>query len=141
MSTETKVKKQFVKPAISAGVSAIGLRQLLGNVEFNVGEMKIPILYAGAAIGAGSSFATELISNFIIPHLSSEPKLQHIEGIATHLGGAALSHAMLPYLLNSDMTNDQLRNLMLVGMGSELISEYLYDNFFTDSPAGAALLF
>jgi hypothetical protein len=131
-STMDRVKQQFTKPLISAGVSGFALNTLFPGSSFEIGDRTVPVAIVGAGIGAASSFASELVAQWIVPQISSDQRLQNLESMIVTVGSSAGAFVLIPRLLNQNLNMGEANRLAMVGAASEVLSSYLYNNFIAD---------
>jgi hypothetical protein len=127
--TMDRLKEQFSKPLINAGVSAFALNTLFPGSAFEIGDRQVGVAMVGAGIGFTSSFLSEIVSQWIVPQISSDQRLQNIESMIVSLGASAGAFVVIPRLLNPNLNMAEANRLAMVGAASEVLSSYLYNNF------------
>ena len=128
----------YVKPAISGAVAAVTFSQMYPNQNVTLVGQSVSMTAAGFTIGALSTVVTEAISMFVLPHISKDVRLQHLESLALTLGSSAAAFWLLPRFLikgadqNSATTNQRM---MLTGVMAEIVSQWIFESFFTGKSA------
>ena len=127
--TDFDLNKTLGKTLVNGLVSGLGLSIMAGETQsFVIGNSSYPVWQVGAAIGAVSSFSTELISNIILPHIEGNQKWVHLESMALHLGTSAGVTIALGKVLNGNLNMNEARIFGLAGATGEMISSYIYNN-------------
>ena len=128
------LKKTFLKPGVNGMILGGGIRLMAGETQsFVIGGRSYPVAAVGAGIGIASSFATEMVSNLILPHIPGNQKYQHLESMTLHLAGSAGATVIAGKLLNSNLNMQEAKLFGIAGMGAEILSSYIYNNFI-DTP-------
>lgn len=124
----------LMKPFLTGGLAAAGSAYLFGtNVLMPVPILGSVPLYAVHGVAAYfGSMASEFAHKFILPHIGVNQKFKSMEAIAlgptVNTGVIYMSNS----LLNPRATQQQgLRNIAMLGVGSELLSQWVLENFFT----------
>ena len=129
----------LIKPAISAGLGALAFRQLFGSgTQIEYFGQVISITTAGAAIGAMSHVVTEAASMFILPHITKDRRLRHLESMALSLGVSGLTFWAIPRFLakgGESTPADTAQNFVVAGVFTEVIAQWIYESFFTGEAA------
>jgi len=122
--------ERLAKYATIAGVSG-GFFQLRhggkGQVRTPLGNM--PIAVVGAALGVGSSIASDLLNQFLLPHISEDKRLKTIESVALHTGASGVGYITVSNVVNKQLALDasgSLRNQFIEGSLINIVSEYLF---------------
>ena len=126
----TDLKKILMKPGINGMILGGGVSLMAGETQsFVIGGRSYPVAAVGAGIGIASSFATEMVSNLILPHIPGNQKYQHLESMSLHLAGSAGATVIAGKLLNSNLNMQEAKLFGIAGMASEVLSSYIYNNF------------
>jgi hypothetical protein len=130
-STSASLTRTFAKPLINGAVSGIALNALFPGKSFHLAGKSVPVGVFGLALGAGSSFLTGLVSNWVLPWtIAKDPKAAKFTSMVLELGSSAAIFVVAPRLM-SDGELDTMDNFKLAGTGvvAELASSYVYSNF------------
>lgn len=133
MTTIEKIKKMTIRPGIHGMVSSFGVSMLAGDKKnFRYGDTDIPVWQLGFGLGAGSSVAVEVASNFILPHIHGSAKMQHLESLVLHLGGSGFAFVGAAKLMNGNLNMEEAKKFFVTGLISEALSQYIYNNFIDE---------
>lgn len=125
------VTQVFTEPLITAGISAVVLPMVLkGKGSLNVGGMAIPTWALGAGLGWASSQIAEIVDAYILPQVENSYKVRHFQSMAFDAAAGGVSFAVIPKILNQDVSSSDMGQLFLAGSASKLASSWVYDNFF-----------
>jgi len=144
--TTQALGRNFVKPGLCAGVGAImasaeglGSFTLSGSIPVIGGRVLTPVQY-GALVGTLSCFFVESINNIVVG-VTSDQRLKTAESFVAHTVGASVAWAAMPYLLGDGGTSQTYSHkLMRIGFLSELLSQWVYENFIEDGSFGQDVL-
>lgn len=127
-STQASLTRMFAKPLVNGAVSAAAMGYLFGTDKgFYVGQTRIPILAFGGLLGAVGSFATETVTQWVLPYtIGKDPKILKLESMVISVGASAGLFAVLPKVVNSDVDSADMGKLAMAGAVTELASSYLY---------------
>lgn len=121
-----------VGPAINGAATALSMKYLAGagNGGILVFGMRVPILAATGALGFASSWAGDLIHDWILPHLSPDAKFAQMESglLAPTVAGMTQVVALEAF---SKGAVDQLGGqAMVFGIGAAgyILGQYVYEN-------------
>lgn len=125
-------KNYLVHPLVTAGVFA-GATYALYNgyvVPSFLGMKDVPVWAISAGAGAGATLAAEIVRDKVLPHLSSDKKLQTMETAVVEVGGAGLVFgAIASVVIPGSAEVVGLPKLIAIGAGSSVLSNYLYNSF------------
>ena len=117
-------------------VSAIIFQKIVNPTESGMrlsllGGKSVPVWMASAAMGIGASALADIIADYILPQLQSDKKLAKMEGSLVTVGSGAAGYVAMGYLANPALinTDGQLKQLAMTGAISELVSQFVYENF------------
>ena len=141
--TSEALKRNFVKPLVSAGVGAFLLEQE-GFGDFQV-DSDVPGISSmngmtwspckfGAVLGFGSSFIVESLNN-ILHSIDKANRTKHLASFVTHSAGSMATWALLPKLLG-DVGPVEQKKLAKIGFLSEVFSQWVHENFVEDGSFG-----
>lgn len=122
----------IVSPAVNGGVTAGMMKYLAGagNNGILVFGTRVPILAATGALGFASSWAGDLIHDWLLPHLSPDRKFSQMESafLAPTVAGAvqvgvleAVSPGAVKQLGGQAM-------VFGIGAASYILGQYVYEN-------------
>ena len=89
---------------------------------------EIGILPFVFGLGFVSQFSSELISNWILPYINRSSQVTKFESMVLSIGANAVSFAVIPKLLNSEVDMNNIKQLAMAGAITEAVSSYLYQN-------------
>lgn len=126
------MEKNLAKYATQAGTGAVLWGKILGRKGgyINVNGMNVPTWAVGAAMGASAALLNDISHDFILPHISKDQKLRHMEAavVAPSIAGGAnlaVSKILNPQLLaEAGMTE-----VFAYGAISELIAQFIFESF------------
>lgn len=121
-ATNAAVGAAVVKAVTPADITSIGTS--LGSYS--------PIL-VGTGLGIASRLGADLVSQFLIPQVSENERLQQVSSAAVELGSGAASFHVAAKLLNSGLPNalgnGNMYMPLLLGAASVAAGDYLYHNW------------
>ena len=128
------LKKTMSKPLINAGVNATAVSIFAGDQSsFVIGGKSYPVWMVSAAIGAASSFSTEVISNSVLPHIPGNQRYHHLESMSLHLLSGGGSTVLIGKMLNSNLNMQEAKIFFGAGVIGEVVSSHIFNNFI-DQP-------
>lgn len=99
------------------------------NATLNVGGMAVPSYAIGAGLGVAGSFIADMAHDYVLPHISKDDRLRHVEGaVFAPAVSAATFYAGLSILHPSAVAETGRTMLLLQGAGSELAAQWVYEN-------------
>jgi hypothetical protein len=129
--SSSKLKNQFLRPLVVGAVSAVGAMAVGAN--YNV---TLPLLGAApkavfyGLLGAGSSFATETVHQWVLPYLPQSDSAVRAENAllapAIHAG---INVAALQVFYSSMLKDIGFMEPILIGAGAEVVGAYGFDAF------------
>jgi hypothetical protein len=139
------LKAQFAKPGVHAGVGAFMMSQQYPRARFAIapgtpligGKVYSPAI-VGAAVGFASSFIVEALNN-ILTTTDKKNRLKSFPSFITHVGGSAASWILLPRLV-AGLEGQDMVKLATSGILSEVIAQWVYENFVEDGSFGQDVL-
>ena len=131
----SSVSQRFIKYGTHAGVSAAvysALNPGVAGIKVSMLQDKVvPVWAVAGAMGVAASMLSDATHAWVLPHISNDARLKHIESaaLAPVAGGAA--YAGVSYLVNPALiTQDgDLKTLLMIGAGAEILATYIYENF------------
>jgi hypothetical protein len=142
------MKKRLTKYTSTAVVSG-AMWQLLhaskgNNINTPVGQ--VPTWVVGGALGVVGSFSADLVHQFVLPHISSDKRFQHVEAAVLNVGASSGAYVLGSQALNSSLISDTggVQMMAVIGGVSELASEWVYLNVllpFVDADSANASSF
>lgn len=128
-----------VKPTIGGGVAALAFRQFFGaNGTIRIMGRNTNVGVVGFVIGAAASVITDITTAFILPHITKDRRTRHFESLALTLGTSAAVFWAVPRFMaagGDQNSSTTVQNLMLAGVLSEIISQWIYESFFQGDTA------
>lgn len=146
-ATSEALKRNFVKPLVSAAVGGFMLEQEgfgIFTVQSDVpgissmNGQKLSSMKFGALLGFGSSFIVESLNN-IFHSIDKANRTKHLASFVTHSAGSMASWALLPKLLG-DIGPLEQKKLAKIGFLSEVFSQWVHENFVEDGSFGQDVL-
>ena len=91
---------------------------------------KVPLVVAGAVLGAGSLFLADALHAVLLSHISADKKLARMESAVVSAGAGGAGYALVAKLANENLVGEAgLQQLLMVGAASSIVSQYIYENF------------
>lgn len=139
------LRTQFLRPVVQAGVGGVMLDYQLPGNSFQIAD-SVPVIggrtystmAVGAALGFSSSFITEALNN-IFTAVDQKNRLKSFPSFATHVGGAIGSWVVLPMLVG-DIDGQSAKTLAVGGLATEVIGQWIYENFVVEGSFGQDVL-
>lgn len=102
------------------------------DATMRIGGMQVPSYAIGAGLGVAGSFLADMAHDYVLPHISKDDRLRHVEGaLFAPAVSAATFYAGLT-LLHPSAVAEAGRTMVLVqGAGSELAAQWLYENILS----------
>ena len=122
-------KNTLYKSGTHAVVAGAGLDLMTNGASFEFKGRRYRVGLVGAVLGAVSSLANDFIHAQILPHISHNQKLAHMESLVLTLVSGAGVFTAGAYVMNSNLNSSEVKKFMAVGALSEVISSYAYSNF------------
>ena len=89
----------------------------------------VPLPLVGAALGVAGAVVADLAHDYVMPHLSKDDRLRHVEGAIVAPAVSAAAFAGGIKVLNSDSLKAAgVSNVLIQGAASELVAQWLYEN-------------
>lgn len=116
-----------------AAVGGVALGATVGyDTTLKLGGMNVPSYAIGAGLGVAGSFIADMAHDFVLPHISKDDRLRHVEGAvfapavsaATFYAGLAVLHPAATAQVGRTM-------VLLQGAGSELAAQWMYENLLS----------
>ena len=130
-------KELFFKPVVSGGVSAVAFRQMFGPAQtITLYGKQMSVTAVGGIIGFVASFLTEVATMTILPHITKDARLRHYESLVLTLGTSGAVFWAIPRFFAAGGEGNTAainQNLVLIGVLSEVLSQWIYESFFTGS--------
>jgi len=131
----SSVSQRFVKYGTHAAVSA-GVYTWL-NPEFKnikvsfLNGKAVPIWLVAGGMGLAASMLSDATHAWLLPHISSDQRLKHMEASILAPASGAAAYAGVSLLVNPALINQDgdLKSLLMIGAGSELLATWVYENF------------
>jgi hypothetical protein len=149
-ATTENMKRNFIKPAVSALVGGFMLDQerfgsfdirstIPGLSYFN--GTSLSKAQFGALIGFTSSFLVESVNN-TIHEIDRGNRTKHFASFITHTAGGMFFWGLIPYLLSNDKSGSSVYNPVMakIGFVSELGSQWIHENFVESGSFGQDVL-
>ena len=128
------IRKVALKPVITGAVNSQVLPIIQGAKRAKFMGKDISIGLFGFLVGAGSDFAVELVTQYVLPEMNTNKKLQHLSSMVLTLGGSGIAQAIATsYLTGGTADSSQLQKSFASGVLSQLVSQYVYENFIQDT--------
>lgn len=109
-----------------------------GSIELSIlGGKRINLSVAAFGMGVAASALSDSLHQWVLPYVSADERMKHMESaIVTPAAGAAAFTGVMwvsqPDVLKED---GQLSKLMITGAASELVAQYIYENFVVPATA------
>lgn len=148
VDTKEALKRNFLKPAICAGVGgALGVHQQLGAWTLTarlpvIGGTTLSSFQYGAVVGALSCFVVESLNNIFLS-IPQDQRLKNAESFVMHSFGSMATWVLIPSLLGQGGgLPDQQQAYKLAGIGllSEMVSQWIHENFIDEGSFGQDVL-
>ena len=121
------VQNRLLKYGVAGATSYAALEYLTNATNVQLFGRTVPLPVAALGLGVAGSMANDFVHQWILPMLPISDKLEKFEGIAVSLGSGAASTLGLVYLADPALVEELGANkLLMVGAGTEIVSEYAY---------------
>jgi hypothetical protein len=127
----SSVSYKYATQAAVAAASFQALAQMKGWGSFAVPMMNIdvPPAIVGAVLGVGGAVLADVAHDYVVPHLSKDDRLRHVEGAVFAPAVSAAAFAGGIQILNSEgLESTGLSNVLLHGAATELVAQWIYEN-------------
>jgi len=127
----SKVAKYATHGVVSAGIYQYIMNPSASKIELAVlGGQQVPLWAVAAGMGVGASIVSDVMSDWILPQVSSDKKLVKLEGAAVTLASGGASFVAAGYLANPELVGSegQMKELFITGAISELAAQWVYEN-------------
>ena len=129
-----QIKKVSIKPLLTGAVNSQILPLVQNAKQVRVMDRLVNINVFGFLVGAGSDAAIELITQFLLPELNVNKKLQHLSSMVLTLGGSGAAQMIATSYLTGGLADSSvLQKSFMSGVVSQAISQYIYENFIQDT--------
>lgn len=135
MTTTQKLVQQFEKPVV---IGATGYLVAMAMGKDSLGPAPLPLIGTSvspsvlyALLAAGSSFAAEILANWILPMLpkNSAEMVRLEQAVAAPVMNGLVNVAAIKFLYPEYDTQDSLLQPFVIGALSEALGTYVHDNF------------
>ena len=149
-ATTENLKRNFIKPGVSALVGAFMLSQeSFGSFDINSSVPGISYFNGttltkvqfGALIGLASSFLVESLNN-AIHEIDRGNRTKQFGSFITHTAGGMFFWGAIPYVLNNQSSGASMYDPVMskIGFVSELGSQWVHENFVESGSFGQDVL-
>jgi len=135
MSTSSKLKQQFVRPAV-VGIVSGAIASMTGvDYDAQVFGYEIPKWAFYGALGFGSSLVTESLHQWILPMLpQSQQAITAENALLSPAIHAGVNLTALSVFYPQAIALDGWMLPVGVGIGAEVIGDYSFNSFIKDMP-------
>ena len=132
MSLKQILLETFTSPIVHGGVSAVALKMMFSDKNsLPLLGKDVSVQMAGFILGASASFASEIVTNFLLPEVQKNERLQMLESSLIKIGTSAGIFLALPFFLNGFKFPDMNTALKFASVGalSEVVASYTYEHY------------
>jgi len=125
-----QMSKALYKNLSQAAAGGLLMGSVVGfDKGLDIAGMRVPSYAIGAGLGVLGSLAADIAHDYVLPYVSKDDRLRHIEGVLVAPAVSAGVFVAGLQLLNPSVVGDTgLMWVLLQGAGSELAAQWVYEN-------------
>lgn len=126
-----ETKQRIAKYAVHGASAALLTKFLNNGSRINILGVDMNIYLAAGIAGALASSLADASHAWILPYVSADDRMKHIESALLTPAAGAASFTGVMFLGNQDILKEEGQLLKLMGTGavSEVLAQYVYENF------------
>lgn len=137
-SLQFNLMESTKKAGVTAGITAAASYLLFGeNGSASIGSISVPTPILLGLFGAGASYTADLTHVYVIPKIPLSSSLTNTEVIAANGLSGAAGMLIGNQLLIGDLGSDTMMRLALLGGGSVVAGDLVYNEWMNKSLQGS----
>lgn len=124
---DNKLTQMLVKPAMVGGTCFLISKMTDPNTNVSFMGNTYSKALADGVVAAAASWSSDVVGSYIIPHISKDQRLNHLESMLLHplITGSALV-GLEEFLVKGSVARDGFLKTFSKGAVSEITGMYLY---------------